>query len=178
MFSSSWCLEWCKVSICSEFQMNLLLLTGNSCLLVGSTIYTLRSQGTKTNACFHWTPHLPSTQEYIPCRAISKFQTTEQLEADGHFLVSASQRNVPFSQQIGKLLFPTSELFWQKANGNFKLLYFEAKQSKRQVLTFCDSNVSGKIFQQLHMDQSFSCWEDNQCSAERNSTYINENTVY
>lgn len=47
----------------------------------------------------------------------------------------------------------TPELLSAKASDNFKLLYFEAKQSKAQVLTFYDSNVSGKIFQQIYMDQ-------------------------
>lgn len=110
--------------------------------------------------------------KHNPCRAISKFQTSESLEADGHFLKSTSQRNVPFfSRQTGNLLSSTSELFWPKANDSFKLLYFEAKQSKAQVMTSCDSNVSGKKFQWLHMDQGFSYWEDSQRAAERNSTY-------
>lgn len=47
----------------------------------------------------------------------------------------------------------TPNLLWAKASDNFKLLYFEAKQSKAQVLTFYDSNVSGKIFLQIYMDQ-------------------------
>lgn len=66
-----------------------------------------------------------------------------------------------FSNQLCREMLPspnnplscTPELLSAKASDNFKLLYFEAKQSKAQVLTFYDSNVSGKIFQQIYMDQ-------------------------
>lgn len=66
----------------------------------------------------------------------------------------------PNKQGISNLLSSTSELFWPKANDSLKLLYFEAKQSKGQVLIPCCRNVSGKKFQQLHMDQGFSYGEN------------------
>lgn len=75
--------------------------------------------------------------------------------------LSSCKQMAIFLNQLCREMFPspnnllssTPELLWAKASDNFKLLYFEAKQSKAQVLTLYDSNVSGKIFQQIYMDQ-------------------------